>query len=63
MTRDRLASYARATGTVLLGTALLYAIGRYLGWYVVGAIAVIAIGDLTWCKWQLARRLPTRRPW
>ncbi len=61
--RDRLAAYARAAGSIAFGAGLLYALGSWLGWPVVAALVLIAIGDFAWCFWQLAARLPTRRPW
>lgn len=44
----------------LLGPLALYAIGRYLGWWVVGAMVVAAGGWL----WHAARRFPAgMMPW
>lgn len=60
MSRDKLAALARAAVTLVAGAALLYAIGRYLGWWVVGAIAVAGIG----AAWWSVRQLPSRMmPW
>jgi hypothetical protein len=62
--RYELAALGRATFTVAMGTAILYAIGRYLGWWVVVAIVAAGVGTAAWCLWQLVSKLPTRwRPW
>jgi hypothetical protein len=41
---------------VFAGAVLLWAIGRWLGWWWTAAIAVAGIGDAIWC----AARLPAR---
>jgi hypothetical protein len=46
-------TFIRAAITVLSGAAILYAIGRYLGWWVTGAIVVVGLGDAAWCALQL----------
>lgn len=67
LTRDRLADlviaalvgwWAPLLG--LLGLLALYAIGSYLGWWVVGLIVVTAIGA---GAWDAARWVTSRRPW
>jgi hypothetical protein len=60
MNRDELAALVRGTAAVAIGAALLWAIGHWLGWWVVAGIAVGAVADSAWC----ASRLPARwRPW
>jgi len=49
-------TFIRPAITVLSGAAILYAIGRYLGWWVTGAIIAVGLGDAVWCAIQL-------RPW
>lgn len=57
---DRLAALARGTLAVVLGAAILLAVGRWLGWYWVAATFLLAIGDLAYT----VSRLPTRwRSW
>ncbi len=45
--------------TVLSGAAILYAFGRYLGWWTVGVIAVAVLADTVWCAVQLLPWGPT----
>lgn len=45
---------------IVVGAALLYAIGGFLGWWFVGALAVATFADLVWCSVRLPRRW---RPW
>lgn len=60
MIRDRLASLARGTVSVLLGLGLIYAIGRWLRWWVPVVIMLAAAGAFVWEM----TRLPARwRPW
>ena len=64
MKRDQLAAFARGAFTLAIGGAVLYAIGRWLGWWYVAGIFAVAIGDAVWCTWRLARQLgPTWRMW
>lgn len=52
--------YIRAAMAVSLGAVALVAIGRWIGWWLVAAIVVLAVADFVWCVMQL----PTRwRPW
>lgn len=48
LNRDELAAAGRAVVTLIAGAALLYAIGEYLGWWVVGAIFISGIGAAAW---------------
>jgi len=60
LNRDQLAALARGVITLAAGATILYAIGRYIGWCCVAAIAGAGIADSLWC-WS---RLPVRwRPW
>lgn len=52
LNRDELAAYARGAVTIALGLALFYAIGRWLGWRVVGAIAISSLGAAAWDVWR-----------
>jgi len=56
VTRDRLISYVRAAGSIALGAGILYMLGRWLGWRVVGAIVIVAVADLS--RWPA-----NWRPW
>lgn len=44
---------------VLSGVVLFWAIGHYLGWWVVGAAVAAALADQAWC----ASRQPRRWRW
>lgn len=55
MNRDSIAASARGIGTVLTGAAILYALGRYVGWWAVAALVVYAVGDTAWAVVQLLR--------
>jgi hypothetical protein len=56
MKLDQLAALARAPLTLAIGAAVLYSVGRWLGWRAVGAIVIIAIADMS--------RWPAHwRPW
>lgn len=48
MNRHQLEALARGTVAVLGGVAILYAIGRYLGWWVLGAVVITCIGSAAW---------------
>ena len=63
MNRDELAALARAAFTLTAGViivgALAYAIGCYLGWWVVGLIALAAIGaGVRWVLLWPRRMMP-----
>jgi hypothetical protein len=60
MTRGTLSTIVYCGGSVIAALALTYVVGRYLGWWVVAAVYVTAIG---YGVWWLAR-LPVRMmPW
>ena len=48
MNRDEWAAAGRCAVTLLAGAAIAYAIGRYLGWWSVGAIAIAGFGVALW---------------
>jgi hypothetical protein len=58
--RDQWAALARGVVSVTAGFAILYAIGAWLSWWVVGAIFVGALADTVWCATRLPREW---RPW
>jgi hypothetical protein len=58
--RDTANALVLGIASVAAGAAVLYAIGRYLGWWIVALIVAAAIGDSVWCLLQLPRRW---RPW
>lgn len=58
--RDAMNALALGIVGVTAGAAVLYVIGRYLGWWIVALIAAAAICDSAWCLLQLPRRW---RPW
>lgn len=41
---------------VIAGAVMLYAVGSWLGWWWVAAIAVVGIAEAAWC----ASKLPAR---
>lgn len=45
---------------VLAGTVVLWALGHWIGWWLVAAIAVAGLGDTIWCTTRLLRR---QWPW
>lgn len=49
MNRDELAALGRALVSVIAGAALLGALGHFLGWWTVGVILGIALGDAIRC--------------
>lgn len=52
MNRDQLAALARGTVTAIAGAAILYAIGRYLGWATLGAFVISCVGAAAWDAWR-----------
>lgn len=53
---DRIAALAaRPVVTLVAGAALFYAVGHWLGWWVVLAIAAAGIGDTAFAAVQLLR--------
>ncbi len=60
LNRDELAALARGAVTLIAGAAILYAVGRWLGWYWVGAIFVSGVGA---ALWDMRRWPRIWRPW
>lgn len=53
MNRDERAAIADGIVTVLAGAAVLYAIGNYLSWLVVGVVTLVVVADAVWCAQRL----------